>query len=690
MDRHTKTMRKALLSLALAAVMLFGTALQASAAIPAISRSKYIKTYLLSGKIGVYTSSSLRKRGTSSPSRTYNASIYSSDEIRVYKMTDSYSYISYPSNSGRRYGYIPTSAITSNNHSQGAKTSKAKITTYKRAGGASYGYIAKGDLVYTTAQSGNYTQVIYPAGSHYKMGWISTSSYNRYVNTGGSTSSGHNPMGYLESVECMSNDTITVQGWVFDQDDLNRSLDIHIYIGGPAGSTEAVYGVKADKYRADVNQAYPGVGYYHGFSSTINVRQTGAQSVYVYAINTGAGSNTLLGQKTVRIKSTNPVNSASRPVADGMYKLVSAVNSRYVWDIDSGSLADGANLQLYEDNESNAQKFIFTYDSDGYYIIKNVNSGKAVDCAGGGTEDGTNVCQFASNNTPAQRWKLIPAGNSSFTFSSKCSGKVMDVADGIATNKRNIQIYQSNDSSAQKFKLVETTRKTETVNNNPSPAPGNVSYAPYTGVSYTNRGLSTARVAALDKAKQMVTIQWTAPCDFPTWASSKGIFNRAVATDGTSNTKFVKGKTYTGVPYSMTNHSYNDIAWAALLKKGITTSSMTGRMSGYPVSGTARGIDCSYFVYEAIKSAVGSGRISYERTSKMLNSGTYKKISLSSMKPGDLFLKSGHVMMYVGLSGSRYAVFEADAGDSKCSYNTYTQSYIINNYKCYRYKGFND
>jgi cell wall-associated NlpC family hydrolase len=223
----------------------------------------------------------------------------------------------------------------------------------------------------------------------------------------------------------------------------------------------------------------------------------------------------------------------------------------------------------------------------------------------------------------------------------------------------------------------------------PTTSVTNVSYSPYTGVDYTNKGLSAARVAALDKAKQMVTIKWTAPCDFPTWSSSSGSYNRVKATDGTSNTKFVKGKTYIGIPYSMISHVYDNNNWASLLAQGITTSSMTGRYNSYPLTGTAKGIDCSYFIYQAIGSAVNFRNISYQTTSTMLNSSYYKKISLSQMKPGDLFLKKGHVMMYVGKVQNKYAVFEADAGDSKCSYNLYSSSYI-SSYGCYKYKGFSD
>lgn len=216
-----------------------------------------------------------------------------------------------------------------------------------------------------------------------------------------------------------------------------------------------------------------------------------------------------------------------------------------------------------------------------------------------------------------------------------------------------------------------------------------ISYAPYRGVNYTDKGLSNARVQTLNKAVQMVTVQWKAPCDFPTWASSKGVYNRVTATDGSSAVRFVKGKIYTGIPYSMTNHSLDDIAWTNLLKRGISTASMTARFGNYPVLGTAKGIDCSYFIYVAIGSAVGFNRISYQTTYAMLNSTCYQKINIADMKPGDIFLSSGHVMMYAGKDAGNYAVFEADANESKCMYKIYSKN-AVSKYGCYRYTGFND
>ena len=216
----------------------------------------------------------------------------------------------------------------------------------------------------------------------------------------------------------------------------------------------------------------------------------------------------------------------------------------------------------------------------------------------------------------------------------------------------------------------------------------NVTYAEYRGVDFKNANISTQRKAALTKAMQMAMIQWTCPEDFTTWRSSKGVLNTVIATDGTASTKFLEGKTYTGIPYSMADHSYDDVAWASALNGGrITTSFMTGSYYGNGNT-TAHGLDCSYMVYMALLAA-DVKPISYQTTATMLSSSLYTEISWEDLKPADLFLKNGHVMMFVGMSGSEYAVFECNADDAKSSYNTYTKG-ELSSYSCYRYRYFSN
>lgn len=160
-------------------------------------------------------------------------------------------------------------------------------------------------------------------------------------------------------------------------------------------------------------------------------------------------------------------NNSRQPVPDGLYKVVSMINKQYVWDISDASINNGGNLQLWKDNGSNAQKFMFAYNSDGYYTITNVNSNKAIDCAGAKSADGTNIQQYTSNKSDAQKWKLTSAGNGSYWFTCKGNGKMIDVSGGVASNGRNIQLYRYNGgTAAQKFALVKTKAANKSNNGN--------------------------------------------------------------------------------------------------------------------------------------------------------------------------------------------------------------------------------
>lgn len=104
--------------------------------------------------------------------------------------------------------------------------------------------------------------------------------------------------------------SVHVAGWAFDEKVPAQALDVHVYVGGPAGSGAPGYAVRADKTRADVGAAYPGVGNGHGFDADIIVSRTGSQPVYVYAISADAGDiNPLIGTGTVNIQ-----KDAEKPV----------------------------------------------------------------------------------------------------------------------------------------------------------------------------------------------------------------------------------------------------------------------------------------------------------------------------------------------------------------------------------------
>lgn len=90
-----------------------------------------------------------------------------------------------------------------------------------------------------------------------------------------------------------------LQGWAYDPDDLSRSIDVHIYVGNPAGSGAPVIVIKAESVRADVNAALNITGN-HGIRFEIPAEhRVNGKIFYLYAIDSANPNiNTPLNQVT--------------------------------------------------------------------------------------------------------------------------------------------------------------------------------------------------------------------------------------------------------------------------------------------------------------------------------------------------------------------------------------------------------
>lgn len=108
-----------------------------------------------------------------------------------------------------------------------------------------------------------------------------------------------NPVGSIDELSA-GKGFIYVGGWCYDPDASADSLEIHVYVGGPAGEGIFYGPYQAANYREDIGNNY-GVGYNHGISPTIETDLSGQQDVYVYAINRNQGENTLIGYGSVNI-----------------------------------------------------------------------------------------------------------------------------------------------------------------------------------------------------------------------------------------------------------------------------------------------------------------------------------------------------------------------------------------------------
>lgn len=139
-------------------------------------------------------------------------------------------------------------------------------------------------------------------------------------------------------------------------------------------------------------------------------------------------------------------------VEDGTFTFASSAKDTMVMDVSGGSSANGANVQLYVGNGTNAQRWRISHDKSGYVVLTNVGSGKVLDVYGGSTANGVNIQQYVLNGSWAQKWIAIKNGDGTVTLhSGAAEGFVVDVVNGLAVNSANVQLYTGNSTKAQKW-----------------------------------------------------------------------------------------------------------------------------------------------------------------------------------------------------------------------------------------------
>ena len=151
------------------------------------------------------------------------------------------------------------------------------------------------------------------------------------------------------------------------------------------------------------------------------------------------------------------LRSTSADVANGTYFIRMASRANSVLDVYGGSSADGANVQIWQNNDTGAQKWNFSRNGDGSYTIVNAASGKALDVKDAAASSGTNIQQWSRNGSAAQRWYIEYVSGGFRLSSALNTAFVIDVSGGNAANGTNVALYASNDSKAQRFTFKATT-----------------------------------------------------------------------------------------------------------------------------------------------------------------------------------------------------------------------------------------
>ena len=150
------------------------------------------------------------------------------------------------------------------------------------------------------------------------------------------------------------------------------------------------------------------------------------------------------------------VSSSDINIATGVSMIItSAANKKLVTDVTGASTANGARVQLYSSNNTDAQKYRFESIGNGTYKIVNVNSGKVLDVAGGSTANGAALQQYTSNNTVAQQWTVWNYGSGKIALVSVNANKAVDIPGGNAVQQAQLQLYSPNGTVAQQWLVAK-------------------------------------------------------------------------------------------------------------------------------------------------------------------------------------------------------------------------------------------
>jgi hypothetical protein len=129
------------------------------------------------------------------------------------------------------------------------------------------------------------------------------------------------------------------------------------------------------------------------------------------------------------------------PPATGAVSVISSLNNECI-DVPSSNFVDGARLQMWTCNNTNAQKWTFTGGT-----LKSQNN-KCMDISGGSTANGAAVQLWTCNGTGAQQFVLSGAGDLVNPQANRC----VDIVDVNSADGAKLQLWDCAGTANQKWR----------------------------------------------------------------------------------------------------------------------------------------------------------------------------------------------------------------------------------------------
>lgn len=198
---------------------------------------------------------------------------------------------------------------------------------------------------------------------------------------------------------------------------------------------------------------------------------------------------------------TNVSAASSNIISDGWYYIKNVYSQKYV-EVASGIDKDGANVQQWQGNGYDCQKWYVRNLGNGYISLQNgMAGGRMMDIVNGENKDGSNAQIWTSNNLDPQKFKVKKSSNGAvclLTKNSNCK-KALDVYDWSKDNGGNIDQWTYNGLECQQFKFERTDGKSQ----GGSSSSGNT---PISGKTINVSASGTSLESAVKSAKAGTTI----------------------------------------------------------------------------------------------------------------------------------------------------------------------------------------
>jgi hypothetical protein len=261
---------------------------------------------------------------------TYYGTIFGSDELTIHSISNSYAYVTCPITGGKtKTGYVKLSALFTATSGKTYKA-KSKVITYRRPGGASYGYVAAGDSVLVLGKSGSYTQIRYPVSGGYKYAFVTTSDLNSKI------------IGNTDNYATISNGTYTFTTA------LKSNMAMDVSGGGSANGTNIALWESNQTGAQKFNVTSLGSGWYK-----ITCAANG-KAIDVSGGSSASGTNVQLYEYNGSYAQQWKFYSAG----NGYYYIQNRLGNQL--DVSGGGTSNGTNIQVWEKNTTNAQKWKLT------------------------------------------------------------------------------------------------------------------------------------------------------------------------------------------------------------------------------------------------------------------------------------------------------------------------------------------